>query len=130
MSRSQQESHCHAASTTYILPSRNCMNIYSHKSLHGQVKQILTAVFSVILLTISAEAQSTSSSFRQACSMTVTGKPTICMLCGWMSDADTDNSIVVDNASTGETYELNGLSPEWSADPKIINKFKTSVWQL
>ena len=44
-----------------------------------------------------------------------------------LCNADTGNTIFMDNASTGETYELNGLSPEWRADPKIINKFKTSV---
>ena len=46
------------------------------------------------------------------------------MLCLWMSDADTGNTIFVGNASTGEIYEPKGLSPEWRADPKIINKFK------
>ena len=111
--------------------------IYYSKSFYGQVKQILTAVFAVILLTISADTQSTSSSFRQACSMTVAGQPTIRIICRWMSDADTGNTIFVDNTSTGETYELNGIFPEWRTDPKsinskpcIINKFKTSVCQL
>ncbi|WP_193742302.1 hypothetical protein [Prochlorococcus sp. MIT 0703] len=54
-----------------------------------------------------------------------------------MSNADTGNTIFVDNASTGETYELNGIFPEWRADPTninskpcIINKFKTIVCQL
>ncbi|KZR61381.1 hypothetical protein PMIT1306_02162 [Prochlorococcus sp. MIT 1306] len=62
--------------------------------------------------------------------MTVAGQPTIRILCRWMSDADTGNTIFVDNASTGETYELNGIFPEWRADPKIINKFRTNVFQL
>ena len=131
MSGSQQEGLRHFESTTYILLSGYFpQSIYCSKAFYAQVKQILTALCSVIVLTISAEAQSTSCSFRQACSMTVAGQPTICMLCRWISGADTGNSIFVDNASTGETYELNGLSPEWRADPKIINKFKTSVWQL
>ncbi len=52
------------------------------------------------------------------------------MLCLWMSDADTGNTIFVGNASTGEIYEPKGLSPEWRADPKIINKFKTNACQL
>ncbi|KZR74523.1 hypothetical protein PMIT1323_02487 [Prochlorococcus marinus str. MIT 1323] len=52
------------------------------------------------------------------------------MLCRWMSGADTGNTIFVCNASTSEIYEPNGLSPEWRADPKIINKFKTNVCQL
>ncbi|KZR80235.1 hypothetical protein PMIT1342_02182 [Prochlorococcus marinus str. MIT 1342] len=52
------------------------------------------------------------------------------MLCRWMSDADTGNTIFVGNASTGEIYELNGLSPEWRVDPKVINKFKTNISQL
>ena len=43
------------------------------------------------------------------------------MLCRWMSDPDTGNTIFVGNASTGEIYELNGLSPEWRVDPKVIN---------
>ncbi|WP_152563006.1 hypothetical protein [Prochlorococcus sp. MIT 0702] len=69
--------------------------------------------------------------------MTVAGQPTIRILCRWMSNADTGNTIFVDNASTGETYELNGIFPEWRADPTninskpcIINKFKTIVCQL
>ncbi|WP_255454316.1 MULTISPECIES: hypothetical protein [Prochlorococcus] len=44
-----------------------------------------------------------------------------------MSDADTGNTIFVGNASTGEIYARYGLSPEWRADPKVINTFKTSV---
>lgn len=138
MSRSPQEGQGHVASTTYIILSGHIAQyIYYCKAFYGQVKQILTAVFSVMLSTISAEAQSTSSSFRQACSMTVAGQPTIRILCRWMSNADTGNTIFVDNASTGETYELNGIFPEWRADPTninskpcIINKFKTIVCQL
>ncbi len=35
-----------------------------------------------------------------------------------------------DDTSTGEIYAHYGLSPEWRADPKVINTFKTRVCQL